>query len=360
MNFRVKSITLFLMLLLLVMTACGIPLKTPGAPTFLPAEVPISGGEGQPSDNPATSAPPTTSPNAPASLPENRSSHAGDYDSSETKKGAPGGDRFTFGRYERPFNANTMDQYLAHLDIVDTTAYQDEKWIYGVLVLKETDESGTLPGNYAFELDLNNDGHGDWLILVKAPASTEWATTGVQVWNDSDGDVGGLVAITADDSLASGNGYDRLVADNGQGETPEAGFVRIDPNSPNTIHFALSFGLLGNDKSYMAGMWAGTGALHPAQFDFNDYMTHEQAGAADPNLSNFYPIKGLAELDNSCRMAIGFEPTGNEPGLCPELNPKPVLQPTPRPTVCRPAPGTCTGQYEYWDEKDCQCKGSIL
>jgi hypothetical protein len=25
---------------------------------------------------------------------------------------------------------------------------------------------------------------------------------------------------------------------------------------------------------------------------------------------------GSAQLDNSCRMAVGFNPTGNEPGLC--------------------------------------------
>jgi hypothetical protein len=62
-------------------------------------------------------------------------------------------------------------------------------------------------------------------------------------------------------------------------------------------------------------MWAGTN-LDPALFDFNDHMTHAQAGAAEASLENFYPIKGLAELDNTCSMAIGFEPRGNEPGLC--------------------------------------------
>src|SRR3990170_1088898 len=42
----------------------------------------------------------------PIDLPAERSSHAGDYDSSTTagKKVAAGGDRFTFGRFERPFN----------------------------------------------------------------------------------------------------------------------------------------------------------------------------------------------------------------------------------------------------------------
>lgn len=80
-------------------------------------------------------------------------------------------------------------------------------------------------------------------------------------------------------------------------------------------------------------MWAGTSSLNPALFDFNDNMAHEQAGAADPGLENFYPIKGLSELDNTCSMAIGFKPKGDEPGLCRELKPNvpgdPSLPPPP-------------------------------
>jgi hypothetical protein len=45
-------------------------------------------------------------------------------------------------------------------------------------------------------------------------------------------------------------------------------------------------------------------------------MKHEDAGAANPDIANFYPIKGLSELDNTCRLGIGFNPSGVEPGIC--------------------------------------------
>ena len=64
-------------------------------------------------------------------------------------------------------------------------------------------------------------------------------------------------------------------------------------------------------------MWAGS-SLDPAIFDINDHFTHEQAGAADRGFEIYYPIKGVSEIDNTCRIAIGFEPTGNEPGSCAE------------------------------------------
>jgi hypothetical protein len=74
-------------------------------------------------------------------------------------------------------------------------------------------------------------------------------------------------------------------------------------------------------------------------FDYNDHMTHLQAG--DPNLGiNLYAIKALSEIDNTCRLAIGFVPTGKEPGLCPVFikhreasgsNPVPPPPPPPPP-----------------------------
>ena len=69
-------------------------------------------------------------------------------------------------------------------------------------------------------------------------------------------------------------------------------------------------------------MWAGTTLLDPKLFDLNDHFTQEQAGAADPGLELYYPIKAIYEIDNSCRMAVGFKPTGKEPGLCEIFIPK--------------------------------------
>ena len=73
--------------------------------------------------------------------------------------------------------------------------------------------------------------------------------------------------------------------------------------------------MVGSPSSFAMGAWAGAN-IDPSQFDYNDHMTHAQAG--DPNQANpqVYPIKALAEIDNTCRLAIGFVPTSAVPGLC--------------------------------------------
>jgi hypothetical protein len=44
-------------------------------------------------------------------------------------------------------------------------------------------------------------------------------------------------------------------------------------------------------------------------------MTHIQAGSPNPGYE-VYPLKDMAEIDNTCRLAVGFAPTGKELGLC--------------------------------------------
>jgi hypothetical protein len=253
----------------------------------------------------------------PGQLPGQRSSHAGDQDSSPMadKKRAPGGDRFTFDQFERPFNAETMDVYFPYLDIQDVSVYQDDSWVYAVLTLKATDANGALPGRYAVELDLNADGRGEWLLLVEHPASADWSTDGVKLWTDRNGDVGGDIVGKSDKAVTDGDGYETLVLPLA-GSDPDAAWARIPREDPHTVQLAVKQSLLGGDHAYLAGMWTGNEDLNPALFDLSDHFTHEQAGAALPELEYYYPIKQLSELDNTCRMAVGFEPTGNEPGLC--------------------------------------------
>jgi hypothetical protein len=252
----------------------------------------------------------------PGELPAERSSHAGDYDTSVTanQNRAVGGDRFTFGRFERPFNTETMDVYFPSLDILDTLFDQDDVWIYSAMTMKGGEAAG-LTGRYALEIDANVDGGGEWLILVSQPASTDWSTAGVQVWFDSNDDVGGETTVIADER--AGDGYETQLFGQDQGEDPDLAWARLSPQDPNVVHIAVKRSLLGGDETYLTGTWAGGAILDPALFDLNDHFTHEQAGAALIDLEYFYPIKAISELDNSCRVAIGFQPTGNEPGLCP-------------------------------------------
>jgi len=288
----------------------------------------------------------------PGELPQNQAGHAGDYDSSISarEKRAAGGDRFTFGRFERPFNADTMDVYFPELDIVDTFVYQDDTWIYGVLTLRGFDENKTLSGIYGVEFEMTLDGKGDWLLLVDNPSSEEWTTDGVRVYRDSNKDVGGLSAMFTDDPPVYSDGFETIVFDSGMGDDPDLAWVRISPDNPLTLHFAIKKATIDDgDGQYMVNMWTGREDLDSALFDHNDHFTHEEAGAADKGLEYFYPIKQLSELDNSCRMAVGFQPTGHEPGLCPLPGAAPE-------EGCKGPPINGCGAYpNFWNPANCSC-----
>jgi hypothetical protein len=288
--------------------------------------------------------PPVQHVMVPGDLPATRSGLAGDHDSSITadEQRAPAGDRFTFGRYERPFNADTMDVYHPYIDIQLAEFFMDETWLYGVITVKDDGSGQSLSGKYGFEIDLDVDGGGDWLVMALQPAFTEWTTTGVQVWFDENDDVGGSVKVSADNVPPGGNGYETMVFGSGQEDDPDLAWVRISPDDPYTVQIAVKRSLLGNDTAFMVGMWAGNDLFDPAQFDFNDRSTHEQAGSSLIEFEFFYPIKSVHELDNVCRMAIGFNPTGNEPGACPVAttprNPGDDPPSTPPPGLTCPPP----------------------
>jgi hypothetical protein len=99
--------------------------------------------------------------------------------------------------------------------------------------------------------------------------------------------------------------------------------------------------MLGNPASYAMGAWAGAN-LDPSMYDYNDHMTHIQAGS--PNRGDgIYPIKALAEIDNTCRLAINFLPNGKEPGLCKNITP--AGAPLPPPGVAPTCPNTCNAGF---------------
>ncbi len=320
------SLVLFCGLILMACTPSPGPQPLQPAVTEPPTAQPKA--TAAPPQATATSAPPPPAPaspqqpqhaNIPGDLPPGKSDvHAADHviQDMATKQRAFVGDRFTNGRFERPINANTMDVYFPYLDLTEVAFYtSDATWVYSVISVAGRDAKGALAGKYALELDLNQDGRGEFLILVSQPASTEWSTQGVQIYRDANGDLGGVRPVLADSAGAGGDGYETLIFDQGQGDDPDAAWVRLSPNDANSFQVAFKKSLLGGEKTYLVGVWAASD-LNPALFDLNDHFTHEQAGDALDSLA-FYPIKGLSQLDNTCRVAIGFNPSGKEPGVCP-------------------------------------------
>ncbi len=319
-NFKTAFIMLGAMVIIL---ACSLPAATDAT------EVPVTATELAQEATPE-GAPPTEvavvaiqHQTVPVGLPDQHSGQAGDFDSSAIleNKTVVGGDRFTYGRFERPFNANAMDVYFSQLDIVDTSASEDDIWIFGSIKIQAPDASNALSGKYAIELDTNLDGKGDWLIVASNPTSTDWGVEGVQIFEDANHDVGGELPTLTDKNTVAGDGFESLVFDQGQGDDADAAWVRISPSDPKAVEIAVKKSVMGDSKKYLINMWAGTSLLDPALFDLNDHFSHEQAGAADRGLEYYYPIKEVYEIDSSCRMAIGFQPTGQEPGLCEVLVP---------------------------------------
>ena len=298
-------------LLLIVASACNgnVPTNSPTPTTSVPVQV--------------TTAPPTSAPDtkqqgvAPVNLPLKHADEAADINSSTVAKkkvAPPGSDAFVKDLFERPFNANTMDTYFPYIDIVDIQGYIDDIWGYASITLSGTDTNGHLPAKYGVELDFNRDGRGNWLIIASNPSSTNWSTQGVQAWKDTNGDVGGITPIASDNASTS-DGYETLVFDQGKGsDNPDGAWARISPDDNKNVQLAFKLSMLGSPKLYAMGAWAGSD-LNPAMFDYNDHVTHLQAGDPDPGIQ-LYPIKVLSEIDNTCRLAIGFAPTGKEPGLC--------------------------------------------
>jgi len=258
-----------------------------------------------------------------------------------SQRRAIGGENFSLNLYERPFNANTMDTYFPDLDIICTRLLRDSQWVYVNIKLVGPNPSGGLLGDYGVEIDLNVDGRGEVLLLAAKPGTT-WSTDGVRVWQDINHDVGAAHPIQSDGPV-NGDGYEMLIFDQGSGSDPDVAWARISPSDPNSVQFAFKRTLINDDEKYTWGAWAmHESALNPVWFDYNDHFTAAEAGSPLSELTQFYPIKAFAEVDNTCRWAVGFTPTGSEPGVCP-------VPPTPTPEL----PGTISGVvFNDWTNGD--------
>jgi hypothetical protein len=230
----------------------------------------------------------------------------------------------------------------------------DETWIFVSISLKSDEASQELKGKYGFEIDMDVDGGGDWLILASNPVSIEWTTAGVEAWFDTNDDVGGNIPTTTDSSPVAGDGYETLAFGANAGDDPDLAWARVSPSDSNTVHLAVKKDILGTSGRFLAGLWAGDEDLDPALFDFSDTFTHEQAGAAMTELEYFYPIKELSALDNTCRMAVGFQPTGKEAGLCP-LPPVAGEEPPPGDPGCPVEFLVCRTPLTYVGPTVCVC-----
>ncbi len=249
----------------------------------------------------------------------------------------PGGDEYRWNLYERPFIAHTQDTYFPELDIVRASLSTDGVWLYATLALYGPPWDAALPSPaYGLELDLDIDGRGEWLVWAQGPFESTWSTEGVRVYFDADGDVGEVRACR-EDPPQDGTSYDTLVFDSGHGEDPDAAWARLLPGPKPELQLALKYDLIERDPDFMWWVWADRGVNRPAWMDYHDHYTLEEAGEPYPGRKN-YPIKAIAEVDNTCHWVFGFVPDGHEPCICageyatptPSRTPTSEVTPTPQ------------------------------
>jgi hypothetical protein len=321
---------------ILLLTACSQPTPAPTLPVTIPPTetspvtptvVPSSTGTPEPTAIPHAAKPSDV-------IPE-RISWMKDQDSSKTagEHHPGGGDDFINNLYERPFSANTQERYFPDIDIQETSLSYDNDWFYVAINLYSPDpQTNTLDGRYGVEVDFDLDGRGDILITAEKPGA-EWSTDNVQVFVDTNKNVGDNTPVKSDPPQ-TGDGYETIIFDKGMGPDTDAAWVRMSSANTNVVWIAFKKNLVINNQQFMWGGWAERSVKNPAWMDYNDHFTFVEAGSPLPASTNYYPLKALAELDNTCRWTVGFKGVGNEPGIC-------YIQPTPTNT---PLPLTTTPQ----------------
>ncbi len=280
-----------------------------------------------------------------------------------------GGDVFAFNLYERPFREQDQAEFYPDLDIRYARLVRQGEWFYAEIRLHGLDSQTSAPqGNYGIEIDTNIDGRGDFLIWALGPIPNQWTPSGVEVYQDTQADVGGRVACQSDAPF-QGDGYEHLVyrAD----PRTALAWVRWEWTQEGNQRYpavllAFHQSVLGTPPArFLWQAWADGGLKQPGMMDYHDQYARAQAGVPYPNQQDF-PIKGLARMDNTCRAAFGFQLTGLEPCLCRNNVTAPVCPQPEEPPLeeCEQTPdglwqcvqGGELAQNVYcrWDEELCQ------
>lgn len=92
----------------------------------------------------------------------------------------------------------------------------------------------------------------------------------------------------------------------------------------------------------MFGVMADAGLKDPTKMDYTDRFTTADAGSPVREKSN-YPLNELYVVDNTCRGAFGFSPTGYEKRLCSK-----IIQPVV-------GGGEGGAGFYWWPDPHCAC-----
>jgi hypothetical protein len=221
------------------------------------------------------------------------------------------GDDFYKGLFERPFSSGEM-VYQEDADIRIVTYAHNDVFHFFTIELHGLDPvTKSLTGTYGIEFDRSKTGHGDFLVWVK-DAKKEWSMEGVKAFSNPSKTVGGPTPLWVDKGYSEG-GYEKEEKLEGD----RVAYARIDPKDATILQIAVNTALLDNAEEFLWGAWADKGWQDPMRFDYNDHI--EEVAAGSPiKTSSYYPLKELANLDNTCRLTAGFTTTDIIRGKCDE------------------------------------------
>lgn len=276
-------------------------------------------------------------------------------------KRAPYGDSYNINLLERPFLQDMT--YVPDLDIESYNMSKDENFHYMSIKLTGFDPNNALGIHYGVELDIDKDGFGDFIVLAKPPYTRDWSTVNMQVFADQNHDTSGASSTRSDAPYPS-DGYETLLFDGGAGigNDPDLAWVRMVTEENAAIQIAFKRSLAGD--VFMAGVLADAGLKDVGQMDYIDRFTEGDAGSSVRDKKD-YPLKALFAVDNTCRDAFGFQPTGYEAMICAGYAAPASSggndnqgKPTPPPSSqgCTIKPSDCTADAPfYWPYPHCAC-----
>lgn len=329
----------FLVILVLLLLACG------STPTASPQEAPSAEATAVLTDTPDTGV--TIHTSVPEGGAKQRA-RAHDNENSKTfeSKKVSTGDEFQNNHFERPFTSNDM-AYVPDVDILDFSITSDDTFFYILISFVGLDtDTQSLTGSYGVEIDRDRDGRAEILLTTNPPYDTEFTADNVFVYIDLNGDVGGNIINRHDEF--GGDGFEAAIFDLSRRvfplDDPDLAWVRQtrDGDYP-AVEIAYKKWIFKDRKErFLWSVLASSSGIDPTKLYFQDSFTAEQAGAANTDDPN-YPVKELAEFDNSCRVPLGFEAQGFEPLGCLVNGPENDIADAPDvESTCRQFGALCT------------------
>lgn len=234
----------------------------------------------------------------------------------------PGCDSWQLNRYERPFNAGEQDRYFPDVDILSASLGQSQYWYYVGLEIYDVDQdTGRLDGLFGLEIDLDLDGRGDVLITAEILESdenvSEWSNTGVQVWKDTDNDVGNEMPMKPDPAVDT-DGYDDASLD--PQEPSEDVWVRATLGKPSFVEIAFKPEVIDDDPGFKWWAWVDEGVSDPSGYDYHDFYAQDEAGEVYVG-DLFFPARDVYSVDNTCAEFWGVDPPPDDPTICADRIP---------------------------------------